>query len=53
VLGFCLPWLEAALIVMVCAFIRELWQHDWEWHRVGWLDLTFFATGAASAALFI
>jgi hypothetical protein len=53
VLGLYLPWIESALLVMVCVFTRELWQHDWEWYRVGWLDLTFFGTGAALAALFI
>ena len=53
VIGLYLPWLEAALFVMTCAFVRELWQHDWEWYDVGKLDLTFFAAGAAIAALFI
>lgn len=44
-------WL-AVLIVLIGAYIRELLQHDWDWRRVGWFDLTFIATGAASAALF-
>jgi len=51
--GLYLSWIEAATIVMVCAFVRELWQHDWEWYRVGILDLSFFAIGAALAAFFI
>lgn len=44
---------EAAVIVMVSAFVRELTQHEWEWSRVGTLDLTFFAIGVAEAAFFI
>ena len=58
ILLFCLftwplPWWEAAFFVMLLAFIRELEQHDKDWRRVGRLDLTFFAIGAACAALFI
>lgn len=48
-----LPWWEAVFFVMLLAFIRECEQHEWDWRRVGRLDLTFFAIGAAIAALFI
>ncbi|WP_090369256.1 hypothetical protein [Nitrosospira sp. Nl5] len=48
-----LPWWEAALLVMLGAFMRELNQHDWDWRRVGTLDLSFFAIGAASAAFLL
>lgn len=52
-LGLCMSWLEASAFVMGCAWARELYQHDWDWYRVGILDLFFFATGAALAALFL
>ena len=55
VIAFVLPlpiW-AAVLIVMIAAFIRELLQHDLDWRRVGWFDLTFIALGAATAALLL
>lgn len=50
---FTIGWLEASTILMTSAFVRELWQHDWDWRRVGTLDLTFFAVGCGIAALFV
>jgi len=52
-LGQWMSWLEASTFVMGCAYVRELNQHDWDWYRVGLLDLFFFAIGAALAAFFI
>ena len=55
VVAFVMPlpiWL-AALIVMTGAYIRELLQHDLDWRRVGWFDLTFIALGAAVAAFLL
>ena len=51
--NFTITWLEASAILMVFAFVRELRQHDWDWRRVGTLDLTFFAVGCGIAALFV
>jgi hypothetical protein len=53
VLCFWTSWLESSVIVMGGAFVRELRQHDWDWRRVGVLDLTFFAIGCGLAAFFV
>lgn len=47
-----LSWFESSTLVMTGAFIRELSQHGWDWHRVGVLDLIFFALGCGLASLF-
>ncbi|SHL09931.1 hypothetical protein SAMN05216428_10169 [Nitrosospira sp. Nsp11] len=53
IIGQCLMPIEAVVIVMAGAFVRELMQHEWECTRVGWLDLSFFAIGTAEAVFFI
>lgn len=50
---FWISWAEASVITMVGAFARELHQHDWDWRRVGVLDLAFFAIGCGLAAFFV
>ncbi len=47
-----LNWWQAFFFVMLFAVLRELDQHAWDWRSMGRLDLTFFAIGAALAALF-
>lgn len=53
VIGQWLSWFESSVIVMAGAFARELWQHDWDWRRVGVLDLAFFEIGCGFAAFFV
>lgn len=47
-----LKWWAAIFFVMLFAVLRELDQHAWDWRSMGKMDLTFFAIGAALAALF-
>lgn len=53
IFGIRLSYVESVIIVMTWAFVRELKQHDWDWRRVGVLDLAFFAIGCGLAAFFV